>query len=60
MRCPGSIGKHRMNPHNGRTKGDYAHGMRGHVWHVDGSIRKCEKCPKTIKRLSEKKPEALI
>jgi len=57
MRCPRSIGKHRMNPHNGRSKGDYAHGMRGHVWRVSGLIRKCEQCGKEIKRLSEKQPK---
>jgi len=54
MRCPKSITKHRTNPHNGKSKGDYKHGMRGHTWEVIGNIRRCKHCPKTVKRLSIK------
>jgi rubredoxin len=48
MRCPKSIGKHRMNPHNGRSKGDYNHGMKGHTWkHVPDGTR-CQNCGKYL------------
>lgn len=49
MRCRGSPIKRRVaKPHgahsHGSSKGDYAHGMRGHTWEGHGPDRKCKNC----------------
>jgi len=53
-RCRGSPIKRRVaKPHGGHShgssKGDYAHGMRGHQWIGHGAERKCARCGKKPK-----------
>jgi hypothetical protein len=44
MRCRKGAIKHRMNPHNGRTKGDYKVSSKGHVWKRDIEKTACSLC----------------
>jgi len=50
MRCNGSPGKTRVNPHNGRSKGSYTHGMRGHAKekNLETGVVTCSHCHKVL------------
>lgn len=50
MRCPKSVIKTRGNPHNGRSKGNYKHGMRGHTWKRENTQTVCINCGYKKKR----------
>jgi len=49
-RCNGSPGKTRGNPHTGHSKGNYAHGIRGHLKekNLDTGIVTCSRCHKVL------------
>jgi hypothetical protein len=57
MRCNRQPVKKRVSrTHNGCGH-PYKHSMKGHTWVVDGCIRRCSHCGKTIERLSPRKKD---
>lgn len=54
MRCPGQPVKKRVSRTHTHCGNNYKRSSKGHTWFLDGILRKCRNCKKTVKRLSVK------